>query len=73
MIPLDEALKHRTEFDQRWFLLPLGVVLVALFSLGMLVMLPHPAPDTADAALPAEAVAEPIAVTAVDATLPRQR
>jgi len=33
MSPLGQALKHRTEFDQRWFLLPVGIALAALVAL----------------------------------------
>ncbi len=61
MIPIDEALKHRSEFDQRWFLLPIGIVLASFFAFGLIVMIPHAAPDTADNTLAGD---EPIAVTA---------
>lgn len=64
MTPLGEALKHRPEFDQRWFLLPAGIALAALFAVGLLVMLPQPAPDSADTTLPGD---EPIVVAAVSA------
>jgi len=61
MSPLGQALKHRTEFDQRWFLLPVGIALAAFFAFGLLVMIPHPPQDTADTTLPRD---EPIAITA---------
>ena len=65
MTPLGEALKHRTEFDQRWFLLPVGIALAAFFAFGLLVMLPAPVPDSADTTLPGD---EPIVVAAVAAS-----
>jgi hypothetical protein len=46
MLPLDSALEHRSQFNRRWFLLPIGVVLVTLFAFGIVAMLPRSAPDS---------------------------
>jgi uncharacterized membrane protein len=67
MIPLDSALKHRREFDERWFLLPVGVVLILVFAVGILVMLPRSAPIFVEA-VPAEGATAESAPAAVSVT-----